>query len=347
MIDVSKVAYNVYAVLQDGTRLNVTPAVTDLGWEEGESELSSRFSFTVANVDYNGSPLSSTIKPNTAIVVTASAGGDEQEVASGKVIEWNPQDGATMKDFSVVCYDDLYNLQKSQDDRYIKAGTGTKSALNAIFSDWGIPAGEYKGPDKPHAKTLFKAEYLGDIITELLDDAEKHGADNYVIRMTSGKVDVLPINANETVYHFDEDDNLTTSGDKISTADLVTRVKVIGLEKKIRAAARTVNGFCTVLGVQHDAANRTMTMTVKVLGEDSTGNKKGSDEYKVGDIVNFVGGSHYKASTDTKAASKNLSPGKAKITIIKKGAKHPYHLIYQNWAETHVYGWVDEDTFSK
>jgi len=43
----------------------------------------------------------------------------------------------------------------------------------------------------------------------------------------------------------------------------------------------------------------------------------------------------------------NLSPGKAKITIIKKGAKHPYHLIYQNWAETHVYGWVDEGTFSK
>ena len=177
MIDVSKVAYNVYAVLQDGTRLNVTPAVTDLGWEEGEGELSARFSFTAANVDYNGNPLSSTIKPNTAIVVTASAGGDEKEVANGKVIEWYPQDSATAKGFSVVCYDDLYNLQKSQDDRYIKAGTGTKSALNAIFSDWGIPAGEYKGPDKPHAKTLFKAEYLGDIITELLDDAEKHGAD--------------------------------------------------------------------------------------------------------------------------------------------------------------------------
>ena len=85
MIDVSKVAYNVYAVLQDGTRLNVTPAVMDLGWEEGESELSSRFSFTVANVDYNGSPLSSTIKPNTAIVVTASAGGDEQEIGRAHV----------------------------------------------------------------------------------------------------------------------------------------------------------------------------------------------------------------------------------------------------------------------
>lgn len=415
MIDVSKIEYNVYAVLEDGTRLNVTPAVTDLGWEEGEGELSTRFSFTAANADYNGNPLSSTIKPNCAIAITASAGGDEEEVASGKVIEWYPQSGSNMKDFSVVGYDDLFCLQKSQDDRYISAGTGTKSALNAIFSDWGIQLGEYKGPDKPHAKTLFKGEYLGDIITELLDDAEKHGAENYVIRESKGKVSVLPINANETVYHFDGDDSLTTASDKISTADLVTRVKVIGLEKKtskrsveatldgkteygvrqriytrssddtaaqakaaaqkildekgeptrktslkgadlpfihkgdkIRAAADTVNGYCTVLGVQHDAANRTMTLTVKVLDEDSAGNKKSTgNEYKVGDVVNFAGGSHYKASTDTKAASTNLSPGKAKITIIKKGAKHPYHLIYQNWAETHVYGWVDEGSFSK
>ena len=62
--------------------------------------------------------------------------------------------------------------------------------------------------------------------------------------MTGGKVDVLPINANETVYHFDEDDNLTTSGDKISTAYLVTRVKVIGLEKKTkkRSVEATLDG---------------------------------------------------------------------------------------------------------
>ena len=62
--------------------------------------------------------------------------------------------------------------------------------------------------------------------------------------MSGGKVNVLPINANETVYHFDEDDNLTTSGDKISTADLVTRVKVIGLEKKTqkRSVEATLDG---------------------------------------------------------------------------------------------------------
>ena len=109
-------------------------------------------------MDYNGSPLSSTIKPNTAIVVTASAGGDEQEVASGKVIEWNPQDGAAMKDFSVVCYDDLYNLQKSQDDRYIKRRT--KSALNAIFPI-GDPGRRIQGPGQAPRKNAFQSGISG------------------------------------------------------------------------------------------------------------------------------------------------------------------------------------------
>ena len=43
-----------------------------------------------------------------------------------------------------------------------------------------------------------------------------------------------------------------------------------------------------------------------------------SDGYKVGDVVQFLGGPHYKASTDKKA---NGTPkaGPAKITIIKQG----------------------------
>ena len=52
-----------------------------------------------------------------------------------------------------------------------------------------------------------------------------------------------------------------------------------------------------------------------------------SDGYKVGDVVQFLGGPHYKASTDKKA---NGTPkaGPAKITIIKQGALHPYHVIH-------------------
>ena len=68
-------------------------------------------------------------------------------------------------------------------------------------------------------------------------------------------------------------------------------------------------------------------------------------DYKVGDIVQFNGGAHYISSTASKAAG-NPSAGKAKITIIKQGAAHPYHLVTQDWGSTHVWGWVDAGSFS-
>mgnify|MGYP002264999694 CR=1 FL=1 len=34
-------------------------------------------------------------------------------------------------------------------------------------------------------------------------------------------------------------------------------------------------------------------------------------------------------------------PGKAKVTVIAKGAKHPYHLVKEAGGGSTVYGWVD------
>lgn len=69
-----------------------------------------------------------------------------------------------------------------------------------------------------------------------------------------------------------------------------------------------------------------------------------SDGYKVGDVVQFLGGPHYKTSTDKKA---NGTPkaGPAKITIIKQGALHPYHVIHTD-GTSRVYGWVDASEIS-
>ena len=60
--------------------------------------------------------------------------------------------------------------------------------------------------------------------------------------------------------------------------------------------------------------------------------------FKVGDVVQFTGSTHYtSAGAATGPACK---PGKAKITAISPGAKHPYHLIHTDSA-SNVYGWVD------
>ena len=66
-------------------------------------------------------------------------------------------------------------------------------------------------------------------------------------------------------------------------------------------------------------------------------------ELKVGDIVNFAGGTHYtNANASTGPAAK---PGQAKITAISKGGKHPYHIVHAD-SSSNVYGWVDANTLS-
>ena len=90
MINIAKLTYRAYAVLTDGRQLNITGALTAGGWNEGEGEISTRTTMTLANVKFDGKPLSSTIVPNTIIVITADAGGGEKEVARGYVTEWGP-----------------------------------------------------------------------------------------------------------------------------------------------------------------------------------------------------------------------------------------------------------------
>ena len=75
------------------------------------------------------------------------------------------------------------------------------------------------------------------------------------------------------------------------------------------------------------------------------GSSSSSDKYKVGDIVQFHGGYHYVSSSASDTTGSKCAAGSAKLTLIAKGAKHPYHLIHTD-SQTYVYGWVDEGTFS-
>lgn len=76
-------------------------------------------------------------------------------------------------------------------------------------------------------------------------------------------------------------------------------------------------------------------------GKSSTSNK----EHKVGDIVYFNGGYNYISSTASDPTGSKCAAGPAKLTLIAKGAKHPWHIIHTD-SSTRVYGWVDDGTFS-
>lgn len=92
----------------------------------------------------------------------------------------------------------------------------------------------------------------------------------------------------------------------------------------------------------------TMSLTLNYandLASEEKGSAESDKQYKVGDVVQFNGGSHYVSSAASKPTGGKCAAGPAKITLIAKGAKHPWHLIHTD-SSTRVYGWVDDGTFS-
>lgn len=102
----------------------------------------------------------------------------------------------------------------------------------------------------------------------------------------------------------------------------------------------------------HTFKDNMHTMTLKLnyandLAKEERNSEQaaGGKDYKVGDVVQFNGGYHYVSSTASNPTGGKCAAGPAKITLIAKGAKHPWHLIHTD-SSTRVYGWVDDGSFS-
>lgn len=230
MIEVSKVHYDVIAITEKKVQLNITQAVEGLGWEEEEDELAMKITFELYNAKYNGSRLSSLIKIGCVVAIKAYWGSGKGIVAMGNVTECERSTTKADEVFNVVAYDNLYSMQRSQDNIYFAAGKGTKSALTEVFKSWGITLSSYSGPDVSHSKILYKNSYLGDVVRGILDEAKKKGGGKAIVRSTENKVSIVAVGGNKDIYHF-EGNNSVSSKHKVSIANLVTRVKIVSSEK--------------------------------------------------------------------------------------------------------------------
>lgn len=243
MIDVSKIKYRLVIMTKNKKQYNIKDYVEDLGWEENDGELAVRISFTAKNEKTSAGKISSLAKPGCLVGIFAEHGSTNEEVARGYITDWKPTVSGSKDKFDVTCYDELYNLQESQDFIYYSAGAATKAVIKKIFSDWKIPLEKYNGPNVTHGKLAYKTEMLSDVLLDILDDAKKKGGEAAIIRAAKGKVSVLQWGSNKTVYHF-EADNTKVASQKMSTAGMITRVKIIGQEDKEGRASveATVNG---------------------------------------------------------------------------------------------------------
>ncbi len=257
MVDISTVRYKVVLLDNKNVKYNITDFVHDLSWEENDREISMRLLFTVRNDESSKGFLSTLIKPGCFVYVLAKDGGGKyKEVARGSVVNWSNTRKNNAHDLKCVCYDKLYNLQKSQDSFYFRSGTGTKARIKQVLKKWKVSLGTYQGPTKKHGKKKYQNKNLSDILLDILDDAVKKGGKKCILRMEKNKVAVVPFGSNRDIYAFRRNCSIESTNTK-STENLVTRVKVIvtSNDEEKDSVSATLDGL-TKYGIRQKIYNR-------------------------------------------------------------------------------------------
>ena len=121
VIDIATLKYKVMIMNSRKKRFNITDYIQDLSWEENSGEISLGITFYTRNDKSSKGYLSAIIKLGVLVLVYAKHGNQKyKEVARGEVVDWNPSKQSSSRDFRCKCFDELYNLQKSQDNFYFK-----------------------------------------------------------------------------------------------------------------------------------------------------------------------------------------------------------------------------------
>ena len=227
-VDVSKIKYNCVAVLSGGGQINLENIATNLAWEENESELSQRLNLTVRDVE-NGGRLSQQLALCTAIVLYYDLGNGSgpQEAMRGTVWDWQHSE-VNDDDVVLTVYDMLHYLEKSEDYKFYEAGKSTSTITSDILTSWGVPVGEFSGPNITHEKMVLKTKKLAVMIKEVMEEAREKAGTKYVIRAKNGKCDIIRQGTNSQIWTFSSDVSLIASSDKYSMDDLITQVKIFG-----------------------------------------------------------------------------------------------------------------------
>lgn len=251
--------------------------------------------------------------------------------------------GLSMKVFNskIVIYD------QTQQEKKAAAATITRESF--VDDEWDYTdsiEGTYTG-----ARISYKSGEDNEEISVFLGLKAENAAGSRVLNITEVAEDY------DTAYYMaaaqvnQSNEEATTISGKIWANPKICAgicVTISGMGKAngkyfVDKSTVEVSDSRTTQAVELHKCQTRLTYTPKPKPQPQPAKKS----YKVGDIVNFHGGTHYYSSY-ANARGYSARAGKAKITLgpdcAGNGKAHPWHLIHTD-STSNVYGWVDEGTF--
>lgn len=225
-INIENIVYEVEMISEDGSVFSLTSALISLQWEEQQNELAQRVTMTTGNIAIGNTWLMAVVKIACPLFVYANWGEGRVLVFSGQIWQWDYQSGQK-KILTIKAYDNMKYLQQSYDYAYYSGGQTTKTLLETICREWGIPLSYQWGQMLNHEKKVFQNKAISEMILELLEDVKKNSGESYVCHWKEGELLVARFGCNSSVYLFSEENTMSTSH-SISMDQLVTKVKIMG-----------------------------------------------------------------------------------------------------------------------
>lgn len=222
-----KPVYSVY-IISGGTKYNLTPALTSIDRADPKGQIAQKVNLQFANVEVQGSHISSILQPRSRVFVYADDGSKDGEVFRGYLWTRNYKSSLDERDLKYTCYDNLIYLQESEESLYFSSGQSSKAIVSSICSKWGINL-SYSYESITHGKLPLRGN-LYDILTEdILAPVRKRTKKKFVVLSDQDTMYVKPTGANTTIYQFLAGKNVTSTTSGWTMDGMITKVVIVGM----------------------------------------------------------------------------------------------------------------------
>lgn len=248
--------YTVY-VISGGTKYNVTPAIESIDISDQKKQIAKCVTFQMMNTKVGDKWLTGLLTVPNRVFVYANDGTKNEEVFRGFVWSRAYKSSQTDRTFQLKNYDNLIYFQESDHSAFFSSGKSTKDISASLCNEWGVKL-EYTYESITHSKLPLRGK-LADIFTaDLLDPVKDRTGKKYVMLSEKDVVQIKPVGANSTIYHFIAGKNAIQTSSVLTMDGVVTKVIILGKaddDDRVPVEA-TVSGDTSQFGTIQETINR-------------------------------------------------------------------------------------------
>ena len=222
----AKPEYTAY-VVAGGTKYNITPAIESIGITDQQKQIAKCVTIQLMNTKVGNNWLTGLLGVRTRVYLYANDGTREGEVFRGFL--WNRayRSALTDRTLQLKCYDNLIYLQESDHSAFFSSGKLTKDVAATLCKDWGIQL-SYTYESITHSKLPLRGNLADIFIADLLDPVKDRTGKKYVILSEKDVMQIDPVGANSTIYHFVAGQNAIQTQSVCTMDGMVTKVIILG-----------------------------------------------------------------------------------------------------------------------